>query len=135
MQTEGKKTLAELEIMTEGDLEVFIEKKTVSSDDACFMLGKCQIEGSFPDRIPRNEKKGLNWIKQAVDNNHVPAIEYKAYFDIRFDTNPQLNDIVKALEQSVAETKSAKAACTLAEVAHGQKDKDKAAKLYAVAAD
>ena len=35
-----QKTLAELEIMTEADLEVVIEQKSASSDNARYTLGK-----------------------------------------------------------------------------------------------
>jgi len=58
-------TLAQLEIMSEGDLEAIIlrEKEGQLSDDARYMLGKNLIEGQFPELVKRNEKKGLNWIK------------------------------------------------------------------------
>jgi len=56
------------------------------------------------------------------------AIEYKAYFDIRFSKDPVLEKIVSMLEKSVKGSNSSRAACTLAEIAHGQKDQEKAAK-------
>ena len=61
-------SLAELEIMTQADLEAIISNEPASqtAHDARYILGKCQIEGCFPERIPRNEKKGIFWIKEAV---------------------------------------------------------------------
>ena len=62
--------------MTEADLEALIlkEKTTAVADDARYILGKNQIEGSFPTTVPRNEKKGLNWIKEAEKHGHLPAL-------------------------------------------------------------
>lgn len=92
-------SLAQLEIMTEAQLEAIIDKegKSAHGDDARYTLGKLQIEGSFPERVPRNEGKGIRWIKDAVARDHLPAIEYKAYYDIRFERNPVLEDILAAL--------------------------------------
>ena len=134
-------TLAELEIMTEADLEALIHKEVSSklADDARYSLGKNQIEGSFPDRIPRNEKKGLQWIKQAVEHDHLPALEYKTYYDIRFEKHPSIDKIVKGLEKCVDKSKSCRAACTLAEFCAAQPDiegnKAKACKYYMIAAE
>lgn len=68
--------------MTEAELEHLISSS--NSDDARFVLGKLLVEGSS-DKIKRNEKKGVNWIKDAIKNGQVGALEYKAYYDIRFD--------------------------------------------------
>jgi len=92
-------TLAQLEIMPEADLEALIlkEKDSKLADDARYMLGKNQIEGSFPNLVPRNEKKGLNWIKEAEKHGHLPALEYKTYYDIRFEKHPSIEKIVASL--------------------------------------
>ena len=60
-------TIAQLETMAEAELEALISKEGNNqlANDARFMLGKNLIEGSFPDKVPRNEKKGINWIKEA----------------------------------------------------------------------
>lgn len=115
-------TLAQLEIMSEVDLEALILKEvnTPLSDDARYMLGKNQIEGSFPELVPRNEKKGLNWIKEAEKHGHLPALEYKTYYDIRFEKHPSIEKIVKSLETCVEKSKSARACATLAELNHAQ---------------
>jgi hypothetical protein len=84
------------------------------------MLGKNLIEGSFPDRIPRNEKKGLNWVKEAEKHGHLPALEYKTYYDIRFEKHPSIDKIVKSLETCVVRVKSTRACATLAELCHAQ---------------
>jgi hypothetical protein len=42
------------------------------------------LEGSS-DKVKRNDKKGVNWLKEAIKNNHGLALEYKTYYDIRFD--------------------------------------------------
>ena len=134
-------TLAQLEIMTEADLEALIlkEKTTAVADDARYILGKNQIEGSFPTTVPRNEKKGLNWIKEAEKHGHLPALEYKTYYDIRFEKHPSVEKIVKSLETCVQKTKSTRACATLAELAHAQShiegNKEKAAQYYNIAAE
>ena len=42
--------------------------------DARFVLGRHMIEGNFPDRIAANQTKGLNYIKTAEKNGHLPAL-------------------------------------------------------------
>ena len=54
------------------------------TDDARFVLGRLMIEGTS-DVVQHNENKGLNWIKEACKKQHLPSIEYKTYWDIRFD--------------------------------------------------
>ena len=75
------------------------------------------IEGTS-DKVPKNENKGLNWLKEAVKKGHLPSIEYKTYWDIRFDRQPKLDKIKAALENAVKETKSTRACNTLAELNH-----------------
>ena len=58
--------------------------KSDSSDEARYVLGRLMLEGTS-DKIPKNENKGLNWLKEAAKKGSLPAIEYKTYWDIRFD--------------------------------------------------
>jgi hypothetical protein len=37
------------------------------------------------DKVAKNENKGLSWLKEAIKNGHMPSMEYKTYWDIRFD--------------------------------------------------
>jgi TPR repeat protein len=108
--------------MTEAELEGIIlkEKDTKLSDDARYMLGKNHIEGSFPENVPRNEKKGISWIKEAVNHGHIPALEFKTYYDIRFEKHPSIEKILKSLEKVVATNKSSRACATLAEFCHAK---------------
>jgi len=32
------------------------------------------------DKVQKNDKKGINWLKESTKNNFVPAIEYKGKF-------------------------------------------------------
>lgn len=84
------------------------------SDDARYILGRLLIDGSS-EKVKKNEKKGLNWIKDAIKNGHVEALEYKTYHEIRFDSQPKLNKILKNLETIVDKTKSTRACNTLGE--------------------
>ena len=68
--------------MSEAELENIIA--TTNSDDARCVLGILLIEGTS-DKVKKNEKKGVNWIKEAIKNGHLGALEYKTYYDIRFD--------------------------------------------------
>ena len=68
--------------MTEAELEGIIMQKD-SSDDARYVLGKLLCDGSS-EKIQKNENKGLNWLKEAVKKNHIGALEYRTYWDIRF---------------------------------------------------
>jgi hypothetical protein len=45
------------------------------------------IEGTN-SKIPVNETKGLNWLKDAMYKGDINALEYKTYWDIRFDRAP-----------------------------------------------
>jgi TPR repeat protein len=66
--------LCELEDLTEAELELVIAEQ--NSNDARYVLGMLLIEGLTP-KIAKNEKKGYNWIKEAVKNNHLESIEYR----------------------------------------------------------
>jgi len=59
--------------MTEAELENKIS--TDNSDDARYVLGRLCIEGTN-DLVLKNIKKGQNWLKEAVKNNHMAALEY-----------------------------------------------------------
>lgn len=134
-------TLAQLEIMTEVNLEalILLEKDSQLANDARYILGKNMVEGSFPETVTRNEKKGINWVKEAVKQGHLPALEYKTYFDIRFEKHPSIEKIIGALEQCVAIDKSTRACATLAEFCHAKQadegNKEKAAGYYKTAAE
>lgn len=63
---ETQRSLGDLEVMTEMQLEQIISTEPGNADNSRYMLGKLQIEGTFPESVPRNDKKGINWIKTAV---------------------------------------------------------------------
>lgn len=119
-------SVAALELKSEAELEAIIAKEGNSAlgNDARFVLGRHMIEGSFPDRIAPNQTKGLNYIKTAEKNNHLPALEYKTFYDIRFEKNPSLEKILRNLEQVAEKTGSHKACNTLAEFYHAKFGKD-----------
>jgi TPR repeat protein len=75
------------------------------------------IEGTS-DKVQHNENKGLNWLKEAVKKGHTASIEYKTYWDIRFERRPNLEKIQANLQQVIDENKSPKACNTLAELNH-----------------
>ena len=77
---------------------MIIAKK--GGDDVRFVLGRLMIEGTS-DIVSKNENKGLNWLKEAVKKGHLPSIEYKTYWDIRFDRQPKLEKIKANLENAV----------------------------------
>jgi TPR repeat protein len=131
--------------MSEADLEAIILKdsNSAAANDARYILGKLMIEGSFPDRVARNETKGLNFIKTAEKHGHLPALEFKTFYDIRFEKQPSLEKIIRNLETVVEKTKSHRACNTLAEFYHAKFGKDPkeegnkeaAAKYYAISAE
>jgi len=108
--------IAQLEDLSEAELEGFI-MSNAGTDDARFVLGRLMIEGSS-DKVEKNENKGLNWLKEAVKKGHQPSVEYKTYWDIRFDRQPKLERIRANLEEAVREADSTRAANTLAELNH-----------------
>jgi len=65
-----------------------------------------------------NENKGINWMREATKRGHQGALEYKTYWDIRFDRAPKLDKIVENLEKIVEMNKSTRACNTLAELNH-----------------
>jgi len=90
MVSATKATLFEMERMNEAELENIISAD--NSDDARYILGRLSIEGTS-DKIPKNIKKGQNWLKEAVKNDHLGAIEYQTYYDIRFNKQPNVKKI------------------------------------------
>ena len=60
----------------------------------------------------------MNMIKESVKSGCLPALEYKTYWDIRFDPSPKLRLIKENLEKIVDNNKSCKALNILAELAH-----------------
>ena len=110
--------VARMEEMTEAELEGLILAKD-SNNDARYILGKLMIEGSS-EKVPRNENKGLNWIKEAAKRGSSEAVEYKTYWDIRFDRAPNLQKITENLNKIIDANKSPRACNTLAEINHAQ---------------
>jgi len=92
------------------------------------------------ETVPQSQQNGLAWIKEAAKNNHVLATEYKIYYDIRFGSITNLPKLEEALETAANTHKSTRAANTLAEFSHAQKDKSedfktKAARYYGQSAN
>jgi hypothetical protein len=130
------KTIWELEDLTEAELEVEITSR--NSDDARLVLGRLQLEG-VSSKIKKNEKKGINWVKEAAKNCHLGAMEYKIYHDIRFDKQPNMKKLFKNLETVIERTRSTRACNMLAEFNQMQDKKEgsqfEAAKYYQLSAE
>ncbi len=75
------------------------------------------LEGTS-DKITKNENKGMNWLKEAAKKGHLGALEYKTYWDIRFDKQPKIEKITANLNKIVEANGSARACNTLAELNH-----------------
>jgi len=105
-----------MEDLSEAELEIFIMSKNGTAE-ARYVLGKLLIEGTSKG-VPKNETKGLNWLKDALKLGNLDALEYKTYWDIRFDRAPKLDRIIESLEKVVAANGSARACNTLAELNH-----------------
>lgn len=82
--------MSQLEDMSEAELEAFIAQN--NSDQGRFILGRLLLEGTN-DKIAKNITKGVNWIKEAIKNGNLEALEYKVYYDIRFDKQPKIKKI------------------------------------------
>jgi len=126
-------THSQFEEMTEAQIEGIIMRKEGNINDARYILGKLMIEGTS-DKVPKNENKGLNWLKEACKQNHMGAMEYKTYWEIRFDKAPQLIRIRENLEKIIEANKSCRACNTLAELNHASAGSE-LAKLNAEVAD
>ena len=116
--------MAALEEMSEAELESLIMAKD-SNNDARFILGRLMIEATS-DKVPFNENKGLNWIKEASKKGSQEALEFKTYWDIRFDRAPNLTKITDNLNKIIDTNKSCRACNTLAEINHAQGSSGKA---------
>ena len=77
-------TKSELENLNEAELEAVISNGASNADEARLILGRLLIEGTS-SKISKNEKKGFNWVKEAAKNNHMGALEYRVYYEIRYD--------------------------------------------------
>jgi TPR repeat protein len=73
--------------MTEQELEAHISQH--NSDVGRFVLAKLLIEGCS-DKVPKNNKKGENWLKESAKNGNINALEYKTQMDIRFAKQPNI---------------------------------------------
>lgn len=145
-------TREELENMTDAEMEgVIMAKSASNADEVKYVLATLMIEGWSP-KVPKNENKGLNWLKDAVKNGHQQALEYKTYWDIRFDKHPKLDKIKENLMKIIDLNRSPRACNTLAELNHASagsdlaknnpeiaeaaaRNKDNACKYYMISAD
>ncbi|MFS8160263.1 MAG: hypothetical protein ACMG6E_08665 [Candidatus Roizmanbacteria bacterium] len=98
--------------MSEAELEAYIAQH--NSDQGRYILGRLLLEGTN-DKIIKNITKGVNWLKEAIKNGNLEALEYKVYYDIRFDKQPKIKKIYASLETVIDKTKSPRACCTLGE--------------------
>jgi hypothetical protein len=69
----------------------------------------------------------------------LPALEYKTYYDIRFEKHPSIKKIVESIEKIVKINKSTRLCATLVEFCAAQPtiegNKERAAHFYAMAAE
>jgi|LauGreDrversion4_2_1035121.scaffolds.fasta_scaffold134584_1 hypothetical protein len=101
-------TVGELENLNEAELEAVITANNANANDARLVLGRLLIEGTS-DKIQKNEKKGFNWVKEASKNNHLGALEYRTYYEIRYDKQPNMKKLLERLQTVVDKTKSTRA--------------------------
>ena len=131
-------TRGDLENLNEAELEAVIAAGLDNSNDARLTLGRLLIEGTS-DKIAKNEKKGYNWVKEASKNNHLGALEYRTYHEIRFDKQPNMKKLLTNLETVVEKTRSTRAFNMLGEFNQVQDkkegSKEEAAKYYSKSAD
>lgn len=112
-------SIKELEDLSEAELEALIMDKNNSNNDARYVLGRLMIDGSS-EKVAHNETKGLNWLKEASKKGSWEAIEYKTYWDIRFDKAPNLQKVMDQLNKIIDNTKAPRACNTMAEICHSQ---------------
>ena len=106
-------TVSELENLTEGELEATITANGQNANDARLVLGRQLIEGT--GKFPKNAKKGFNWVKEAGKNGHIGALEFRVYYEIRYDKQPNMKKLQENLHTVVEKTKSARALNMLGE--------------------
>ena len=107
-------TSYELENLTEAELEATVAAGGQNADDARLVLGRLQIEGTS-SKVSKNAKKGYNWVKEAGKNVHLGALEYRVYYEIRYDKQPNMKKLLKNLETVIDKTKSTRALNMLGE--------------------
>lgn len=131
-------TRGDLEYLNEGELEAVIAAGLDNSNDARLTLGRLLIEGTST-KFGKNEKKGYNWVKEASKNNHLGALEYRTYHDIRYDKQPNMKKLLANLETIVDKTRSTRAFNMLGEFNQVQDkkegSKEEAAKYYTKSAE
>lgn len=86
-------TKGDLENLNEAELEAVISAGLGNADEARLTLGRLLIEGTSV-KIPKNDKKGYNWVKEASKNNHLGALEYRTYHEIRHDKQPNMKKLL-----------------------------------------
>jgi len=113
-----------MEEMTEKELEALIMAPKANNDARC-VLGRLMVEGSSP-KIPQNENKGFNWIKEASKAGHLGALEFKTYHDIRFNKKPDIEKITANLKTIIEKSSNSARACNiLGEFNHAQASSQK----------
>ena len=63
-----------MEDLEEAELEAIISSE--NNNQARYVLGRLLLEGCS-EKVAVNEKKGINWLKEACKNDYMDAIEYK----------------------------------------------------------
>lgn len=123
--------------LTEAELEALVTND--NDNKARYVLGVKAIEGDDVEKVKKNEKKGVTWLREAANNDHIDSQEYLAYYDIRFEQVPNIRRIMGYLESVIAKKDSARALTTLAEFYINQKKEKKSVErgfeLYRKAAD
>ena len=117
----SKELWDELDQLTTVQLEEVISRSaSAKADDARFVLGRLQIEGTFEERVAFNDTQGNEHLKTAAKNNHIASLEYLTYHAIRFDRHPNVKKIMDGLLRVTDElTNNCSRACnTIAEFAH-----------------
>lgn len=123
--------------LSEAELEEIVTKE--NSDNARYVLGTKAIEGNDPEKVKKNDKKGMTWLREAAGNDHIDSQEYLAYYDIRFEKVPNIRRIMAYLEAVVEKKESTRALTTLAEFYINQRKERRAVQrgfeLYKKSAD
>ena len=120
----------ELENLSEAELEATIAAGGANADEARLTLGKFMIEGTS-SKVPKNAKKGFNWVKEAGKNGHLGALEYRVYYEIRYDKQPNMKKLLDNLETVINKTKSARALNMLGEFYQIQDKKEESKEVAA----
>jgi hypothetical protein len=94
-------------------------------NNAKYVLGVKSLEGTDPEKVAKNDKKGLTWLREAAGDDHTDSQEYLAYYDIRFEDVPNIRRIMGYLESVIEKKDSTRALTTLAEFYINQKKEKK----------